>query len=66
MLMATKPLLRQIENLQAAHATQSNNWEKVENNLTQRLGMEKRGEGVKLQELQGEKELEGESDSRDR
>ena len=37
-LAATKPLLRQIENLQAAHSTQSANWEKVEANLTQRLG----------------------------
>lgn len=37
-LVATKPLLRQIENLQAAHSTQSANWEKVEANLTQRLG----------------------------
>lgn len=35
---ATKPLLRQIENLQSAHATQSANWEKVETNLNQRLG----------------------------
>ena len=37
-LAATKPLLRQIENLQAAHSTQSANWEKVEASLTQRLG----------------------------
>ena len=38
LLTATKPLLRQIENLQAAHSTQSVNWDKVEANLTQRLG----------------------------
>jgi len=37
---ATRPLLRQIENLQTAHATQSANWEKVESSLTQRLGKE--------------------------
>ena len=36
--IATKPLLRQIENLQAAHSAQSANWDKIEANLTQRLG----------------------------
>ena len=37
---ATKPLLRQIENLQAAHSAQSANWDKIEASLTQRLGQE--------------------------
>ena len=36
---ATKPFLRQIETLHSAHSTQTVNWEKVEANLTQRLGM---------------------------
>ena len=36
--VATKPLLRQIENLQAAHSVQVANWDKIEANLTQRLG----------------------------
>ena len=35
---ATRPLLRQIEHLQSAHSAQANNWEKVENSLTQRIG----------------------------
>ncbi|XP_076437011.1 uncharacterized protein LOC143276311 isoform X2 [Babylonia areolata] len=34
---ATRPLLRQIENLQATHSMQSTAWEKVERNLTERL-----------------------------
>lgn len=34
---ATRPLLRQIEHLQSAHSAQASNWEKLENNLTQRL-----------------------------
>lgn len=33
----TKPLLRQIDNLQVAHSTQAANWERVEGSLTQRL-----------------------------
>ena len=37
-LSATKPLLRQLENLQTVHATQVMNWEKLEASLTQRLG----------------------------
>ena len=36
---ATRPLLRQIENLQATHNIQSAAWEKVEKNLTERLSM---------------------------
>ena len=35
---ATKPLLRQLENLQAIHSTQAANWEMVEGSLTERLG----------------------------
>ncbi|KAL5017812.1 hypothetical protein ScPMuIL_003534 [Solemya velum] len=35
---ATRPLLRQIENLQSTYAAQSSSWEKVERNLTERLG----------------------------
>ena len=35
---ATRPLLRQIEHIQSAHAAQASNWEKVETSLTQRLG----------------------------
>ncbi|XP_071964350.1 TATA element modulatory factor-like [Antedon mediterranea] len=34
---ATKPLLRQIENLQATFNAQSNTWEQVEKSLTERL-----------------------------
>ncbi|XP_077869748.1 TATA element modulatory factor-like, partial [Saccoglossus kowalevskii] len=34
---ATKPLLRQIENLQSTFSTQSNSWERVERSLTERL-----------------------------
>ena len=35
---ATKPLLRQIENLQSSYSAQSESWEKLEKNLTDRLG----------------------------
>ena len=35
---ATKPLLRQIENLQSSYGAQSISWERVEKNLTDRLG----------------------------
>jgi len=35
---ATKPLLRQIENLQSSYSAQSDSWEKLERNLTERLG----------------------------
>ncbi|XP_062507855.1 TATA element modulatory factor-like isoform X2 [Corticium candelabrum] len=35
--LATKPLLRQIENLQHTHRSQSAAWERVERNLTERL-----------------------------
>ncbi|XP_065660213.1 TATA element modulatory factor isoform X2 [Hydra vulgaris] len=35
---ATKPLLRQIENLQTSHSKHVENWERVEFNLTSRLG----------------------------
>ncbi|XP_031563330.1 TATA element modulatory factor-like [Actinia tenebrosa] len=34
---ATRPLLRQIENLQATHSGQASTWEMVEKNLTERL-----------------------------
>ncbi|KAK3092062.1 hypothetical protein FSP39_024833 [Pinctada imbricata] len=34
---ATRPLLRQIENLQSTYAAQSQSWEKVEKNLSDRL-----------------------------
>ncbi|XP_066917354.1 TATA element modulatory factor-like [Clytia hemisphaerica] len=34
----TKPLLRQIENLQHSHTNQSENWERIERNLTERVG----------------------------
>ncbi|GFO33209.1 TATA-element modulatory factor [Plakobranchus ocellatus] len=34
---ATRPLLRQIENLQATYGAQANAWERVEKNLTDRL-----------------------------
>lgn len=34
---ATKPLLRQIENLQSSYGAQSSSWEKLEKNLTDRL-----------------------------
>ncbi|XP_067673660.1 TATA element modulatory factor-like isoform X2 [Haliotis asinina] len=34
---ATRPLLRQIENLQANYTAQSSSWEKVERNITERL-----------------------------
>ena len=36
---ATKPLLRQIENLQSSYSARSMSWEKLEKNLTDRLGM---------------------------
>lgn len=36
--LATRPLLRQIENLQSSHANQADNWERVEKSLTERLG----------------------------
>lgn len=35
---ATKPLLRQIENLQSSHAVQTSSWDKLEKNLSDRLG----------------------------
>ncbi|XP_053147105.1 TATA element modulatory factor isoform X1 [Hemicordylus capensis] len=35
---ATRPLLRQIENLQATLAAQTSSWEKLEKNLSDRLG----------------------------
>ncbi|XP_064639723.1 TATA element modulatory factor-like isoform X2 [Lineus longissimus] len=35
---ATRPLLRQIENLQSTCGAQSRSWEKIERNLTERLG----------------------------
>ena len=35
---ATRPLLRQIENLQSTYNAQSSTWEKVEKNLADRLG----------------------------
>ncbi|XP_077979668.1 TATA element modulatory factor-like [Glandiceps talaboti] len=34
---ATRPLLRQIENLQSTFTTQSNSWERIERSLTERL-----------------------------
>ena len=34
---ATRPLLRQIENLQSTFNAQSSSWEQVERNLTERL-----------------------------
>lgn len=34
---ATRPLLRQIENLQHSHGSQQMSWEKLERNLTERL-----------------------------
>lgn len=35
--LSTRPLLRQIENLQSAHSAQSEAWERLERNLTERL-----------------------------
>jgi len=35
---ATRPLLRQIENLQATLGAQTSAWEKLEKNLSDRLG----------------------------
>ncbi|KAJ8318853.1 hypothetical protein KUTeg_003944 [Tegillarca granosa] len=37
---ATRPLLRQIENLQSTYTAQSTSWEKIEKNLSDRLGNE--------------------------
>ena len=37
-VLATRPLLRQIENLQATYAAQTASYERVEKNLTDRLG----------------------------
>ena len=34
---ATKPLLRQLENLQSVHSTQAANWDRIEASLTERL-----------------------------
>lgn len=34
---ATRPLVRQIENLQATYNAQTASWEKIEKNLTDRL-----------------------------
>ena len=36
-LSATRPLLRQIENLQSTYAAQAVSWEKLEKNLSDRL-----------------------------
>lgn len=36
-LIATRPLLRQIENLQSSYGNQTQTWERVERNLTERL-----------------------------
>ena len=36
---ATKPFLRQIETLRSAHSAQTANWEKVEADMTHRLGI---------------------------
>ena len=38
MFLATRPLLRQIENIQSSHYSQTENWERVEKNLTEKLG----------------------------
>ena len=38
MLLATRPLLRQIENLQSVHNAQTINWERVEESLSEKLG----------------------------
>jgi len=38
-LLATRPLLRQIENLQSVHKAQTINWERVEESLSEKLGM---------------------------
>ena len=38
MTSATRPLLRQIENLQASLAGQTASWEKLEKNISDRLG----------------------------
>ena len=35
---ATRPLLRQIENLQSTYSAQSSSWERAERNLMERLG----------------------------
>ncbi|RUS80379.1 hypothetical protein EGW08_011844 [Elysia chlorotica] len=43
---ATRPLLRQIENLQATYGAQSNAWERVEKNLTDRLAEAQRSLAV--------------------
>ena len=37
LFVATRPLLRQIENLQRTYAAQTSSYEKVERNLTERL-----------------------------
>ena len=37
-LIATRPLLRQIENLQSVHNAQTINWERVEESLSEKLG----------------------------
>ena len=39
MLLATRPLLRQIENLQSGHNAQTINWESVEESLSEKLGI---------------------------
>lgn len=36
-ILATRPLVRQIENLQATYNAQTISWEKIEKNLTDRL-----------------------------
>lgn len=38
-ILATRPLVRQMENLQATFTTQTISWEKIEKNLTDRLSM---------------------------
>lgn len=37
LFIATRPLVRQIENLQATYNAQTASWEKIEKNLTDRL-----------------------------
>ena len=54
--VATRPLLKQIENLQAANSTQVENWERIEVSLTQRLGKcEKKERGKEKKKKKGKK-----------
>ena len=39
LFIATRPLVRQIENLQATYNAQTASWEKIEKNLTDRLSI---------------------------